>query len=290
MAALEPLATDVSLSSLALARGIVRISTTKIMGAVRSITVEVGRDPKDFALLAFGGGGGLVAVDVAHELGIPTVIVPPGQGAFSAFGMLMADVQHDFSRTAVFPLADLDAARLAVVYDPMTEEARGLLTAEGFGPAAQVLTRAVDVRYAGQEHTVTVPVPDATASVAGAVERAFSELHERQYGHTMDDPIEVTTMRLRATGVVGKPTLPRLESRAGGTPRSDGTRPVYLSEEQPSVAYTLYTRESLLAGDEIDGPAVISEHTATTVIHAGDRLRVGEYGEMVITVSTESKA
>jgi N-methylhydantoinase A len=288
--ALEPLATSLSLSPLALARGIVRISTTKIMGAVRSITVEVGRDPKDFALLAFGGGGGLVAVDVARELGIPTVIVPPGQGAFSAFGMLMADVQHDFSRTAVFPLADLDAASLAAGYDPMTDEARTLLAAEGFSPPEQVLTRTVDVRYAGQEHTVTVPVPDATVSAAAAVERAFTELHERQYGHTMDDPIEVTTMRLRATGVVGKPTLPRLESRAVGTPRSDGTRPVYLSEEQPSVMYTLYTRESLRAGDEIDGPAVISEHTATTVIHARDRLKVGEYGEMVITVSTESEA
>lgn len=288
--ALEPLAASLSLSPLALARGIVRISTTKIMGAVRSITVEVGRDPKDFALLAFGGGGGLVAVDVARELGIPTVIVPPGQGAFSAFGMLMADVQHDFSRTAVFPLADLDAARLAAGYDPMTDEARTLLTAEGFGPAEQVLTRTVDVRYAGQEHTVTVPVPDVTVSVADAVERAFTELHERQYGHTMDDPIEITTMRLRATGVVGKPTLRRLESRAGGTPGSDGTRPVYQSAKQPSVLYTLHTRESLLAGDEIDGPAVISEHTATTVIHTGDRLRVGAYGEMVITVSSESEA
>jgi N-methylhydantoinase A len=289
-AALEPLAASLSLSPLALARGIVRISTTKIMGAVRSITVEVGRDPKDFALLAFGGGGGLVAVDVARELGIPTVIVPPGQGAFSAFGMLMADVQHDFSRTAVFPLADLDASRLAAGYDPMTDQARTLLAAEGFGPAEQVLARTVDVRYAGQEHTVTVQVPDATAGVAGTVQRAFTELHERQYGHTMDDPIEVTAMRLRATGVAGKPALPRLDSRAGGAPTSDGTRSVYLSQEQPGALYTLYTRESLCAGDEIDGPAVISEHTATTVIHAGDRLRVGEYGEMVITVSTEPKA
>lgn len=287
--ALEPLAARLSLSPIALARGIVRISTTKIMGAVRAITVEVGRDPKDFALLAFGGGGGLVAVDAARELGIPTVIVPPGQGAFSAFGMLLADVQHDFSRTAVFPLADLDAARLAGGYDPMTEQARTLLAAEGFGPAEQVLARTIDVRYAGQEHTVTVPVPDAAPDVSGAVQRAFTELHERQYGHTMDDPIEVTALRLRATGVVAKPALPRLEPRAGGTPASDGTRPVYLSQRQPGVPYRLYARETLRAGDEIGGPAVISEHTATTVIHAGDRLRVGEYGEMVITVSTEQR-
>jgi N-methylhydantoinase A len=290
IAALEPLATEVGLSALALARGIVRISTTKIMGAVRSITVEVGRDPKDFALLSFGGGGGLVAVDVAHELGIPTVIVPPGQGAFSAFGMLMADVQHDFSRTTVFPLAALNAERLADSYDPMTAQAREQLGTEGFAEDEQVLTRSVDVRYAGQEHTVTVLVPEGIADVATAVEAAFAELHERQYGHTMEDPIEVTTMRLRATGIVDKPSLPKMASRGSGAPEPDGVRSVYLSVDEPTASYRLYTRESLLAGDRIAGPAVISEHTATTVIHAADRLTVGEHGEMIITVGNEWKA
>ncbi|WP_432974570.1 hydantoinase/oxoprolinase family protein [Dactylosporangium sp. CA-233914] len=289
-AALKPLAARLGLTPLALARGIVRISTAKITGAVRAITVEVGRDPKDFALLSFGGGGGLVAVDVARELSIPTVIVPPGQGAFSAFGMLLADVQHDFARTSVTPLAELDAARLASGYDAMLDEARRTLSAEGFAPDEQLLTRSVDVRYAGQEHTVTVPVPDEAQDVVGAVERAFTELHERQYGHTMTDPIEATTLRLRATGVVAKPSLPRLKHRESGAPAPDGIRAVYVSEEQPQVPYALYTRETLLAGDELAGPAVIAEHTATTVVHAGDRLRVGDHGEMVIAVATEGEA
>ncbi|MHA3701070.1 hydantoinase/oxoprolinase family protein [Jatrophihabitans sp. YIM 134969] len=281
--ALEPIAEALGMDHLALARGMVRISTTKIMGAVRAITVEVGRDPKDFALLSFGGGGGLVAVDVAHELGIPTVIVPPGQGAFSAFGMLMADVQHDFARTAVMPLADLDESILSTSYGAMTEEARAVLGSEGFGEQEQVLSRSVDVRYAGQEHSVTVPVPD-TGDVAGEVAKAFAELHERQYGHVMDDPIEVTTMRLRASGLVDKPTLPELAPRSGGALVAEGTRDVYVSAEQPAVPYALHTRETLGAGDEIAGPAVISEHTATTVIHAGDALRVGRFGELVIAV------
>jgi N-methylhydantoinase A len=290
MSALQPLADTLGLTPHALARGIIRISTTKIMGAVRAITVEVGRDPKDFALLSFGGGGGLVAVDVAHELSIPTVIVPPGQGAFSAFGMLFADVQHDFARTAVTPLSQLDPARLADSYDAMVAQARETLAAEGFPLEAQVLSRSVDVRYAGQEHTVTVPIPDDPQAVAGAIERDFTALHARQYGHTMDDPIEVTTLRLRASGQVDKPTLPKLARRGAGTPTPDGTRAVYLGEDRPAVAYPLYTREILLAGDEIAGPAVIAEHTATTVIHAGDLLRVGDYGEMVITVATEKEA
>ena len=284
-AALEPIGESLGMDHLALARGMVRISTTKIMGAVRAITVEVGRDPKDFALLSFGGGGGLVAVDVAHELGIPTVIVPPGQGAFSAFGMLMADVQHDFARTSVTPLAELGQDVLDEAYGAMTEEARTVLGAEGFGVDDQVLSRSVDVRYAGQEHTVTVSVPD-TGDVAAGVATSFAELHERQYGHTMDDPVEVTTLRLRATGRVDKPTLPELGARTGDALTPEGTRDVYVSAAERAVPYALYTRESLGAGDEITGPAVIAEHTATTVIHSGDTLRVGRFGELVIAVGS----
>lgn len=284
-AALTPIAETLGMDPLALARGMVRISTTKIMGAVRAITVEVGRDPKDFALLSFGGGGGLVAVDVAHELGIPTVVVPPGQGAFSAFGMLMADVQHDFSRTSVMPLVDLDDDVLDTVYGSMQEQAVEILESEGFVDERVVLTRSVDVRYAGQEHTVTVNLPES-GDVAASVAAAFGEMHERQYGHTMDDPIEITTMRLRATGLVDKPTLPELPARPEGGPApSDGERAVYVSADRPAVPYALYTRETLGAGDEIAGPAVIAEHTATTVIHTGDTLRVGRFGELVITVS-----
>lgn len=281
--ALAPVAAELGMDTLALARGMVRISTTKIMGAVRAITVEVGQDPKDFALLSFGGGGGLVAVDVAQELGIPTVIVPPGQGAFCAFGMLLADVQHDFARTSVMPLADLDDAHLEQAYGAMTAEAHAVLDEEQFDASERALARSIDVRYAGQEHSVTVSAPE-TGDVAAAVAESFATLHERQYGHTMDDPIEVTTLRLRATGVVDKPTLPELAPRGDEPLVAEGTRAVYVSAAEPAVPYALHTREALGAGDEIAGPAVIAEHTATTVIHAGDTLRVGRYGELVITV------
>jgi N-methylhydantoinase A len=172
----------------------------------------------------------------------------------------------------------------------MTAEAETVLAGEGFTPDLQVLTRSVDVRYSGQEHSVTVPIPDGGGDVAAEVQKLFTELHERQYGHVMEDPIEVTTMRLRATGAVGKPTLPILPTRSGPTPAPEGHRNVHLSDSQPAVPYALYTREQLLAGDEINGPAVISEHTATTVIHAGDALRVGTHGEMVISIGTEGRA
>lgn len=279
---LEPAAATLGLDVPALARGIVTISTTKITGAVRAITVDLGRDPKDFALLSFGGGGGLVAVDVARELGIPSVVVPPGQGAFSALGMLMADVQHDHARTAVAPLADLDPAQAGAAYAAMQAEAAAALEAEGFAEADRRYLRTLDVRYAGQEHTITVPFPADGSDPVAAVTKEFEELHERQYGHAMSDPLEVTTLRLRATGVVDKPRLPELPERTSGGAAPVGRRTVRLAGGD--AVYDLYTRELLLAGDVVPGPAVVAEHTATTVLHAGDVLRVGRYGEMVITM------
>ncbi|MTD15566.1 hydantoinase/oxoprolinase family protein [Nakamurella sp. YIM 132087] len=283
VAALEITAGELGMTWSELARGVLQISTTKIMGAVRAITVEVGRNPQDFALLSFGGGGGLVAVDVAEALGIPTVVVPPGQGAFSAFGMLMADVQHDYARTAVMLLSDTDPVAMQQTFAGMESEALAQLESEGFGPDRQEMVRLVDVRYSGQEHSVTIGFPSTGGDIA-QVEKEFAELHERQYGHVMTDPVEVTTLRLRARGIVDRPELPLLAARESGEPVAEGSRAVYVSAAQPSVDYALYTRENLLAGDEIHGPAVIPEHTATTVMHAGDHLLVGPHGELVITV------
>lgn len=288
--ALQPIAQALGMSTPALAQGIIRISTTKIMGAVRAITVELGRDPKDFALLAFGGGGGLVGVDVARELNIPTVVIPPGQGAFSALGMLMADVQHDFARTGVAGLRGIDLAAVEGFYKEMETEADSILAEEGFDGTHRTMTRTVDVRYAGQEHSVTVTYPSDGVEVVTTIEDQFARLHERQYGHTMGDPVEVTTLRVRAMGLVEKPSLPRLQPKEGDVPKPRGQRQVYRSEHEASVPYALYSREALLAGDELRGPAVVAEHTATTVLHAGDVLRVGAHGEMVITIDQEGRA
>ncbi|MCI2239040.1 hydantoinase/oxoprolinase family protein [Paenibacillus sp. TRM 82003] len=285
--ALQPIAHQLDMSLPALARGIVRISTTKIVGAVRAITVELGRDPKDFALLSFGGGGGLVAVDVARELNIPTVVVPPGQGAFSALGMLMADVQHDYSRTSVVALDATSPADLEVAFQQMEDQARVTLTEEGFAVGDQEMHRSVDVRYVGQEHAATVPYPgEGDGGVLTSITRDFRALHERLYGHVMDEPAEIATLRLRAVGVVDKPKLPACPVRTQGAPTPFGRRPVFLSGDEGEY-YDLYTREALQGGDVVHGPAVIAEHTATTVLHRGDRLEVAALGELVIHVRVD---
>ncbi|WP_432561394.1 hydantoinase/oxoprolinase family protein [Kineococcus sp. SYSU DK003] len=288
--ALKPIADELNMGLEELARGILQISVSKITGAVRAITVENGLDPSGFALLSFGGGGGLVAVDVAHELGIPRVIVPPGQGAFSALGMLMADVQHDYARTVVTPLAEFGEDRLRhveAIFAGMETEAGQALADEGFTPGSSALTRSLDVRYSGQEHAVSVPAPAVGPGFVDDVARVFADLHLRQYGHVQDAPVEITTFRVRAVGLIEDPELPVVARRGSGAPQPFGHRPVHTATGP--VEYALHLREDLLAGDEVTGPAVVVEHTATTVLHAGDVLTVGRLGELVIDIATTSE-
>jgi N-methylhydantoinase A len=286
-AALEPSAKALGMEVDEVALGVHRITVTKVVGAVRAITVELGHNPGDFALLAFGGGGGLVGVDVARELSIPTVVIPPGPGAFSAFGMLMADVQHDFSRTRVSLLERADLASLEEQFAEMTEQGHRALEAEGFPPARRHFTRSVDLRYLGQEHTVTVGLNgQLDPGEVARLEEAFAAAHERQYGHAMTDPVELVTLRLRAVGTVEPPSLPLLERGNGTLAKPTGRRAVYqLGGDRAD--YQLYDREKFRAGEIIVGPAVVHEHTATTVLHKGDSAVVGPYGEIVITVGKE---
>ncbi|WP_022873893.1 hydantoinase/oxoprolinase family protein [Nesterenkonia alba] len=283
--ALAPTAERLSMSTAELARGAVQIANMKIVGAVRAITVELGRDPQDFALMSFGGGGGLVAVDVARELNIPRVIVPPGQGAFSALGMLMADVQHDFSRTEVQPLEETNREFFENTYAAMEKDAAVALKDEGFAAEDHIYQRSVDVRYSGQEHSATVPFPGEADDVVAAIGDEFAVLHERLYGHTMSDPVEITTLRLKATGTVQKPQWPQAQRRKSGSPQPVLHRQVHVQDSP--VSYAVYVREDLLAGDVISGPAIVAEHTATTVLHDGDRLEVGTIGELTIHIQTE---
>ena len=191
---------------------------------MRAITVELGHNPADFALLSFGGGGGLVGVDVARELSIRTVIIPPGPGAFCAFGMLMADVRHDFSRTRIGALNKLDLAIVNADIAEMRAEGEQMLSAEGFAPDAQEFAATINLRYEGQEHSVTLPIEGTVdAAEVERLKEAFDAAHERAYGHTMPDPIEVVAVRMSAIGRQEPPSLPVLAKRDG--PRSHRAEP-----------------------------------------------------------------
>jgi N-methylhydantoinase A len=287
-ASIEPLASEMDLTVEAVAEGILRITTTRITGAVREITVERGHVPADFALLAFGGGGGLLAADVARELGVPRVLVPPGPGAFSALGMLMADVIHDTARTRVVDLAGVDRVALDAAYRELEAEVTASLEADGFGASDRELARSADMRYQGQEHSVSIPIPSGVldAEGLGAVHEAFGAAHLAHYGHRVDDPIELVTLRVRGTGRVPRPELPRVASAPSGTPPPDGivgARPV--QGAGAAIEYRVVARSRLVAGSVVRGPAIVEEHTATTVLHPGDVALVGARGELDIRVA-----
>lgn len=266
------------------ARGVLKIAVTKIVGAVRAITVELGHNPADFALLAFGGGGGLVAVDVARELDIPTVIVPPGPGAFSAFGMLMADVQHDYARTRIGMLDHMDVTTVETDLKEMKAEAQEALAAEGFADSDREFNAFVDLRYVGQEHSVTMPISFILDDKEkDRLTAEFSQAHERAYGHVMPDPIELVTVRLSAVGTVVPPDMQAATTQSFDDVKKMSSRAV-VTEANVTEEYSVFHREDMNFGQCISGPAIIAEHTATTVLHAGDSATVGSFGEIVINI------
>lgn len=285
---LERLGRELGFDAMGAADGILRITTTKVAGAVREITVDRGYDPSAFSLFAYGGGGGLVAASVARDVGIPKVIVPPGPGAFSAFGMLFTDVIHDFAQTWVIELASVDPARLTENFHELERRGYAALERDGFGPDAAVLQRTCELRFAGQEHTVEAPVAqgDLTAEDVSSLAKTFGDLHEQLYGHRMDDPVELVTLRLRAVGVVNRPQIPRVSEAGADTADAArvGHRLVHTHPGEPPIRYGVYRREKLGRGSTIAGPAVVEEHTATTVLNTGDLLEVGEHGEILITI------
>jgi N-methylhydantoinase A len=288
--AITKLADQLSLSVEQTAAGIVRISEAKITGAIREISVERGYHPKEFGLLGFGGGGGLVSCNVAREIGIPTVIIPPGAGNFSAWGMMMVDVVYDFAQTYVTGLAGADVNEITKLYGVLEDNGRESLRRDGFAAKDCKFIRWAEMRYAGQEHTVKIEIPGEELTPDHLLEIAenFGNAHEAQYGHQTTDPLEIVTLRVRAVGVLPKPRIAKLEAGIGNvTAALKGTRKVYQSSINAHVEYGVYDRFKLLAGDEVTGPAIIEEPSHTTVLHEGDVLTVGDYGELTIAIKND---
>ncbi|WP_026576169.1 hydantoinase/oxoprolinase family protein [Bacillus sp. UNC438CL73TsuS30] len=288
--AIKQLSEKLNLSVEQTAAGIVRISEAKITGAIREISVERGYHPKDFALLGFGGGGGLVSCNVAREIGIPTVIIPPGAGNFSAWGMMMVDVVYDFAQTFVTGLANADISEITKLYGNLEDEGRKSLRQDGFTPKDCKFVRWAELRYEGQEHTVKIEIPggNLTQSDIAKIAEDFGNAHEVQYGHKTTDSVEIVTLRVRAVGILAKPRIAKLEAGNGDVfAARKGSRSVFQSKESNQVEYVVYDRFKLLAGDEVVGPAIIEEPSHTTVLHQGDILTVGEYGELTIAIHND---
>jgi N-methylhydantoinase A len=281
-----PLGLDVT----AAADGILRIAATSMSYAVKGVTTERGLDVGGFTLVAYGGAGPLHAVDVARELGMGRVIVPRAPGVFSSIGMLFADLRYDFVRTWFVRLDAAPFAELERIYAELEGQGRRAIAGASVAPRAVGVKRAADMRYVGQEHAVTVDLPlelFAAADRAG-IKRHFDAMHERRYGTCAPaESAEIVSLRSTVTGVLEKP--PPTTIKAGDArpvpAASRGARAVYFGEAGGFVETPTYARAELLAGNRIQGPALVEEHASTTVLGPGDTLEVDTLGNLVITVA-----
>jgi N-methylhydantoinase A len=277
----EKIAKPLKMDTVAAAQAIVEIAISKMSLAVREVSVAKGYDPRDFALVASGGAGPLHVIAIARELHIPTVIVPLFPSHFSALGMLVADERHDFIRTSYADLASIDFVDLVRIYQEMREEARASLH-HTRGAQEQIQ---LDLRYVGQEFTLSVPVTLAQLKAGNrkAIRKAFDALYEHRYAHhSPEEPVEMVNMRL---GIIGKraklrfPTLGKARTAAAARHRD-----VYFSDARKPVRCPVYQRETLKASAHIAGPALIQEHGTTTVLFKNDDCKVAPSGELIIQV------
>jgi N-methylhydantoinase A len=283
--AIETLARTLDLEPSQLAEGMLDVINAKMAQAIRTITVEQGIEPRDFAIVAFGGAGPMHAPFLAQELEIRDVLVPLTPGAFSAWGMLQTKLRHDFSRAYYHPLEAVDPGELAGVMRELGDEGAAALVAEGVARDAVQLTYTAEMRYVGQEYTVNVPlVPDEVeaAEFRSAVTLRFDDAHELRYGHAnRGAPIELVVVRLTALGDLGR--AEPLELSAGPTAAEPyRTAPVTFAGRRFDTPF--HRRDDLGSGTVVTGPAVIEEHTATTVVPPGATATVDGFGSIAITL------
>jgi len=277
--AVDRVAEPLAMSRVEAASGILAIINAKMADALRTMTVQQGIDPRSFSLVAFGGAGPMHAIALAEELGITDVIVPWACGAFSAWGMLHTEMRRDLVRSHYRPPAAVDGAELESVFGEVTAESDALLASDGVPAEQRRFLRQVDMRYTGQEYTITVDAPDDATDVPALIER-FHRDYLVRYGHsTPGAPVETVAVRLTASGSNEWPMAagaPEEAAALGGTTRSvvfDG------AVHDAAVVY----RRAIAGDTTVDGPAIVEEPTSTTVVPPGWRVVLGPANALVIS-------
>jgi N-methylhydantoinase A len=288
-AGLTELADRLGMTASECAAGILEISAWNQANAVRQITVKRGLDVRDFTLVTFGGSGSLLLCPLIEILSVRGVLVPPNPGNVSAFGLLTVDVRADYVRTSVARHSELDFDAVEAIFAGLSAQAQTALTAQGFDPADQRLSRTADLRYYGQAFEVRVAVTAGRfgPSAAAAAAEAFHDAHRALYGYDFrtDERQHVEWVNLRVTGIgpIRRPKLAALPAGDGDPARAvTGSRPVVFSRGSPAVSATVYWRPLLAAGDELAGPAIVEEYGATVPLHPGYSAAVDSFGNLVI--------
>ncbi|GAA5236636.1 hydantoinase/oxoprolinase family protein [Verticiella sediminum] len=284
----EPLGMD----TVAAAEGILQIAVTKMSYAVKGVSTERGFDAAAFPMIAYGGAGPLHASAIGREIGIRHLIIPRAPGHFCAFGMLHSDLRYDNVRTTFRKLEDLDFDELEQALAELAAQGHRSLEESRVRTAHVRVDYAADMRYVGQEHSVTV---DITASLLSArdhaaLKRRFDEVHQFRYGTCAPaEKVEIVTLRATVVGVMDKPPMEKIPQGEAAPPveARRGAREVYFSETGKAVPTEVFDRDRLLAGNRISGPALVEEHASTTVVLPGDELEVDAYGNLRIDLGVK---
>ncbi len=281
-AALQPIVERLGVGLEEAALGLIRIANANMIHLLRLVSVRRGKDVREFSLVAYGGGGAMHATALARELRIRRVIVPPNPGHFSAWGMLMADLRHDLVQTRFVRLDAVSIEELRRLWAELEGRLGATFAEEGVGEV--VFSRAADMRYAGQEHAVQVPLPDLDGSEPefwAEVERRFHEHHERLYGFRLASPCEFVNFRLTGLARVRKPSLRPLPPGGGLEQARKGTRMVHFDEvgRHPTP---ILERDLLGPDAVVQGPAVVEEPAACTVVFPDQTLRVDRFGNLIV--------
>ena len=275
----DPLGYSGENGTIQMADGIISIAVVVMAGAIRRISVEHGLDPRDFVLFSYGGGGPLHSCALAHELSIPTIVIPPEPGNFSAIGMLLADARIDTSKTFVGILDDKSVAALGEIFVAMETDAAAALTAE-FGTRDVFFEHHAEMRYRGQRHNIKVPV--SVLKGKEQIRMAFERDYKRRYGHAdAKAAAEFQALHLSAFARLKQPEIARLPRTAVKAPPTQ-TRRIYIGSAGGWLDARIFHRDALEPGFGEAGPAVIEEYGSTTIVWPGDRFEIGNLHEIRI--------
>ena len=263
-----------------LAEGLLQIAVTKMAGAIKEISVEKGHDPRDYVLVPYGGAGPMHAAAIADELGIGRVLVPKYPGNLSALGLIASDVRHDYVRSCIQLLDDVEPEVLSREYRSLEEEALSSLLSEGFREEQIVFDRALDLRYRGQAFELSIPMQKGDTN--RVIQNRFHERFEQIYGHRHSEhQILLVNLRVSSFGIVGKPDFPELDTIHGSVEGArKGERSVFFQGEYWNTP--IYERTLLPKDWEIPGPVIVEESGATTVIPPQWSVRTDRFGNLMM--------
>ena len=275
---LKNLSERLNISSVELAEGILSIINAKMADAIRTITVKEGIDPREFSLVAFGGAGSMHAVWLAEELEINEIIVPNDPGTFSAWGMLQTDIRRDLTVNFYQNFQSLEKEKLLENYNKLKDEATNLLKSENVNENDMSFNLTADMRYIGQEYYVNVDINEPFD--LGQINKNFHSTYEKQYGHsTPEGPSEFINLRLIATGKIKKSES--VKSIENDKIINDSKRKIIFNQKEFETK--VYARHNIKNNEKLEGPAVIEESTATTVIPPNYSITKDDFGNIIIT-------